>query len=153
MAVMAGPLVAVLFALLLTGCASGSDDPMPTACLGDAQAFVRALAAAPGNVRLDGDTRLSTCVTRARSDGDLQALGVSLTAAADTLRARVASAPAAAAALGYLTGAVRLGVASNQGLASQLGRRVDRATALAPDAPPAARAALARGLRAGRSSG
>ncbi|MDQ1686874.1 MAG: hypothetical protein QOC82_3611, partial [Frankiaceae bacterium] len=73
--------------------------------------------------------------------------------AADALRARLAAEPAAAAGLGYLTAAVRNGVADNQGLATQLGRRVEGTTALPDDAPAAARAARARGLRAGASSG
>jgi hypothetical protein len=114
---------------------------------------VRALAQAPGAVRLSDGTRLSTCVRRARADADLQALGMSLITVADTLRARVASAPAAAAGLGYLAGAVRAGVAANQGLAAELGRRIERATALDDDASQPARAAHALGLRAGASGG
>lgn len=153
MALMAGPLVAALLVLLLAGCASQGDDPMPAACFGLPATFVTALERAPAAVRLPGGTRLSTCVRRARTDSDLQALGVSLTAAADTLRARVAVNPAAAAGLGYLVAAVRAGVAGNQGLAGQLGRRVEGATGLPDGAPAAARAALAQGLRAGRSGG
>jgi hypothetical protein len=153
MACMAGPLVAVMLALVLAGCATVGDDPVPAACLGAPGTFVRALQRAPGAVRLAGGTRLSTCVSRARSDGDLQALGLSLTAAADTLRARVAADPAAAAGLGYLDAAVRAGVASNRGLATQLGRRIQHAATLDPAAPPAAQGARVRGLRAGESTG
>jgi hypothetical protein len=150
---MAGLLVAALLALLLAGCGSHGDDPMPAACFDVPETFVAALARAPATVRLPGGTRLSTCVRRARSDSDLQALGLSLTAAADTLRARVGVDPAAAAGLGYLAAAVRLGVAGNQGLAGQLGRRIEGATGLPDGAPAAARAALAQGLRAGGTDG
>jgi hypothetical protein len=153
MAVMASRIVAVMLALLLPGCATVRDDPVPTGCDGDPATIVRALAQAPGAVTLPDGTRLSTCVRRARADGDLQALGLSLISVADTLRARAAADPGAAAALGYLAGAVRAGVAVNQGLATELGRRVERATALADGAPQAARAARARGLRAGEHSG
>jgi hypothetical protein len=153
MAVMAGPIVAVMLALLLAGCATVRDDPVPTGCVGDPATIVRALERAPGAVTLPDETRLSTCVRRARSDGDLQALGMSLIRVADTLRARAAADPGAAAGLGYLAGAVRAGVAVNQGLATELGRRIERATALADDAPQAARTARARGLLAGESSG
>jgi hypothetical protein len=153
MADMAGLLVAALLALLLAGCATQDDEPMPVACLGAPETFVSALEAAPAAVRLAGDTRLSTCVSRARHDGDLQALGRALVAAADTLRLRVATDPAAAAGLGYLTAAVQAGVATNQGLATQLGRKVVGATALPPGVSAAARAALAGGLRAGASTG
>jgi hypothetical protein len=48
---------------------------------------------------------------------------------------------------------VRAGVAVNPGLAAELGRRVERATALADDAPQAVQAARAKGLLAGESSG
>jgi hypothetical protein len=153
MAAMGGRLVAAILALLFAGCATVQDDPVPAGCLGAPATIVQALAQAPGAVRLADGTRLSTCVRRARADGDLQALGMSLITVADTLHARVASAPAAAAGLGYLAGAVRAGVAANQGLAAELGRRIERATALGDDAPQPARAAHARGLLAGASSG
>jgi hypothetical protein len=153
MAAMAGPIVAAVLALLLAGCATARREPVPPGCLGQPAAIVRALARAPGAVRLAGGTRLSTCVRRARADGDLQTLGVSLVTVADMLRARVAADPAAAAGLGYLAGAVRAGVAANQGLAGELGRRIERATALDDDASQPARAAHARGMRAGASGG
>lgn len=145
--------VAAILAPLLAGCATATDDPQPAACHGAPASFVLALERAPGAVRLDGGTRLSTCVSRARTDSDLQSLGASLVAAADELHARVATDPTAAAGLGYLAAAVRTGVAANQGLASTLGRRVEHATSLEDTAPAAARAARARGLLAGKSSG
>jgi hypothetical protein len=153
MPAMVGPIVAVVLALLLAGCAGAQDDPVPTGCLDRPATIVRALAQAPGAVTLPDGTRLSTCLRRARADGDLQELGVSLISVADMLRARVASDPGAAVGLGYLAGAVRAGVAANQGLAAELGRRIERATALADDAPQAAQAARAQGLAAGESSG
>jgi len=153
MPAMAGPLVAAILVLLLAGCARAQDDPVPAACLDEPATIVRALERAPGAVKLADGTRLSRCVSRARADGDLQALGLSLTTVADTLRARVRVDPGAAAGLGYLAGAVRAGAAANEGLAAELARRIERATALAADAPPAARAAMARGLRAGEGGG
>ena len=155
MLAMVGPLVAAILALLLAGCATVQDDPVPAPCLDEPETIVRALERAPGAVKLADGTRLSTCVSRARTDGDLQALGVSLTTVADALRARVAFDPGAAAGLGYLAGAVRAGAAAN-GLAAELARRIERATALPRDAPQAARAARAaraHGLRAGAAGG
>jgi hypothetical protein len=146
-------LVAALLAPLLAGCATVKDEPQPLACHGAPASFVRALERAPAAVRLADGTRLSTCVSHARTDGDLQALGASLVAAADALHDRVAADPTAAVGLGYLAAAVRTGVAANQGLASTLGRRVEHATSLADDASAAAQAARARGLLAGESSG
>jgi hypothetical protein len=153
MAAMAGPIVAAILALLLAGCATVQEDPVPPGCLGRPATIVQALAQAPAAVRLPDGTRLSTCVRRARADADLQALGVAFIAAADMVRARVAHDPAAAAGLGYLAGAVHAGAAANQGLAAELGRRIERVTALDDDAPQAARAAHARGLRAGAGGG
>jgi hypothetical protein len=150
---MAGPIVMALLALLLAGCATVREDPVPSGCLDAPATIVRALEQAPNAVTLADGTRLSTCVSRARGDGDLQALGLSLTTVADTLRARVAGDPGAAAGLGYLAGAVRAGVAGNPGLAVQLGRRIEQATALADDAPQAALAARAGGLRSGETHG
>jgi hypothetical protein len=154
MARMAGLLAAAILALLLAGCADTADDPLPAACLDVPAKFVAALERAPGAVRLADGTRLSTCVSRAHDGSELQSLGLALTGAADTLRARLATDPApAATALGYLVGAVRTGVSANEGLASELARRVERAATLADDAPAAAVAAHASGLRAGASSG
>ncbi len=150
---MAGLLGAAILALLLTGCAEAERDPVPAACLGAPASFVRALARAPAAVRLTDGTRLSTCVRLARSDSDLQALGLALTAAADVLRARVAANPGAAAGLGYLVGAVGAGVERNQQLATELGRKVERAAGLDEAAPAPARAALDHGRLAGASSG
>jgi hypothetical protein len=152
MARMAGLLAAAIVVLLLTGCGR-QDAPEPDACRDTAEAFVHALARAPGPVRLADGTRLSTCVGRARDDADLQSLGVALKGAADALRARAASDLAAATSLGYLAGAVRAGVARNAGLTSELGRSVERTARLDDGAPQAALAAHASGLRAGTDSG
>jgi hypothetical protein len=152
MARMPRRLAAAIVVLLVGGCASGRD-PEPAACRNTAATFVRALERAPASVRLADGTRLSTCVSRARSDADQQTLGNSQTAAADALRARTTGDPGAAVALGYLIGAVRAGVAANAGLASELGRKIERAASLDIGAPQAAAAAHASGLRAGADSG
>jgi hypothetical protein len=149
---MAGLLAAAILVLLLAGCGQ-RDEPEPDACRETADAFVRALASAPAPVRLADGTRLSTCVERVRNDADLQSLGVALKGAADALRERAASDVAAATSLGYLSGAVRAGVARNEGLTSELGRSVERAATLGDGAPQAAVAAYASGLHAGTDSG
>ena len=150
---MAGLLVAAMLALLLAGCTTANDEPLPAACLAGPARLVLALQQAPAAVRLADGTRLSTCVRRVRSAGDLQELSVSLTTAADTLRGQVASDPDAAVMLGYLAGAVKVGADANQSLASELRRRIERVTTLAAGAPQPARAAHDRGLRAGGRSG
>ncbi|HEX8159733.1 MAG TPA: hypothetical protein VF526_20315 [Solirubrobacteraceae bacterium] len=151
---MAGPLrvrVAIL-ALSVAGCSSESE-PVPRACASDPAAIVEALASAPATVTLQDGTRISTCVSRASSPEELQALAVSLTRVADDLGARVEQDFGAATALGYLAGAVQRGAASSQdGVAAQLSARIERAAGRLGGVPAAA-VAMQRGLQAGRRSG
>jgi hypothetical protein len=150
---MLGRLVVAIVALLLAGCAS-EEEPVPGACLDRPEAILRALAAAPGAVALADGTRLSSCVSRARTDSELQTLGLAFMRVADTLRAQAASNPDAALRLGYLAGAVTTGAASSSGsVAAQLARRVQQVAALERGAGAGAVAALRRGLRAGASGG
>jgi len=142
---------ALLVAFLLAGCAS-EDSDVPAACLDDPATIERALERAPASVTLADGTRLSTCVSRARDDAELQTLGTSLMRVADDLRPRAATDPAAALRLGYLRGASRRGVAKNPGLAANIGRRLEQTTLLRGGSA-ATRAALARGVRAGGDNG
>ena len=145
--------LAVLFAAPLAGCTK-EPDPVPTACFAAPGTLVAALRQAPAAVALQDGTRLSRCVSTARTDGDLQSLGISLGRAADSLRARAGTDPAAAVQLGYLGGAVRAGArGASSGIADQLARRVGQLAMLAPGASAAATAALQRGERAGERSG
>jgi hypothetical protein len=139
--------------LVLAGCGSQAPKPVPAACFGAPAPIVAALRRAPGPVTLTGATRLSDCVRLARSDSDLQGLGLSLTAVADQLRARASSDPAAALQLGYLAGAVHRGAATTPGLSAQLARRIEEEAAPDPGTTAAVRAALARGGRLGRAGG
>jgi hypothetical protein len=144
---------AAVAALLLAGCTK-EDDPVPVSCLGEPAALVAALRQAPGPVALADGTRLSRCISTARTNGDLQSLGIAFGRTADALRAQAATDPRAALQLGYLAGAVRAGArGATSGIADQLARRIGQLATLAPGASPAAAAALARGARAGESSG
>ncbi|HEX4363238.1 MAG TPA: hypothetical protein VHZ75_01730 [Solirubrobacteraceae bacterium] len=139
--------------LALAGCSNGPD-PVPAACSDSSATLQAALRRAPGAVRLADGTPLSRCISRARSDSDLQSLGLSLTRVADTLRAQAATDPSAALRLGYFAGAVHAGAAASaSGIATQLARHLEHVAMLDPGAPPAAGAALRRGLRAGERSG
>lgn len=104
------PLAGLLLAacgVVLTACGSSTPAPLPVDCSVSSTAIVRALGAAPGNVRLAGGTRLSDCVKRADDDADIETIGLALTPAADVLAARATR--AAAGQLGYLLGAVHRG--------------------------------------------
>ena len=142
----------VFAALALGGCSQEEPAAVPPACLEGAETVERALAAAPGEVTLDG-TPLSDCVALARTDSDLQNVGAILTRAAEGLEDRALEDERAALELGYLVGATRKGAGDNVGVQEELARRVERSTAIASDAPPAIADALAAGLRAGASGG
>jgi hypothetical protein len=146
--------LAMLPLLLLASCTSEAD-PVPAACFGEQAAMLAALERAPGAVALVDGTRLSQCVSAARTDADLQSLGLTLVRVADTLRARASAQPAAALRLGYLAGAVKAGAAAGaSGISMQLARRVEQVATLEQDAGAgAATAALQRGRRAGERSG
>jgi len=145
--------LAVLVLLLLGGCTK-EPDPVPVACVGEPATLLAALAHAPRAVVLEDGTRLSRCVSAARTDGDLQSLGIAFGRVADALREQAASDPDAALRLGYLAGAVQTGAASgHSGIALQLARHVEQLATLAQDAGAASTAALRRGQRAGASSG
>jgi hypothetical protein len=150
---MPGRLLVAMLAIALAGCSS-QEERVSAACTGDAQAIVTALQAAPGAVALADGTPLSRCISHARTEGDLQSLGIVLMRAADLLRLQAAEDPAAALRLGYLAGAVETGAASaTSGIALQLARRVDQLAVLPAGAAPAATAALARGRLAGERDG
>jgi len=141
-------------ALALLASCTNEPDPVPAACFGGPAAMLSALQRAPGAVVLEDGTRLSRCVSAARTDADLQSLGLVFVRIADTLRAQAARDPAAALRLGYLAGAVKAGAASGaSGITTQLGRRVEQVATLEQDSGAAAAAALRRGRRAGERSG
>ncbi len=144
---------AVAAVLGVAGCTQ-EPDSVPVSCLGEPAGLLTALRQAPEAVTLQDGTRLSRCVSTARTDGDLQSLGISFGRTADALRARADTDPAAALQLGYLAGAVRAGARrATSGVAVQFARRMGQLATLGPGAGAAATSALARGARAGESSG
>jgi hypothetical protein len=111
--------------VLAIGC--GNDEHrVPVACLDGNLA--EALAQAPGDVRLDGDTKLSDCFTRNADPAEIQQVGAVFIAAAEKLSARARAEPHSAAALqlGYLIGAVRHGAGHTQGIHYETERRVEQ---------------------------
>ncbi|MBS1869931.1 MAG: hypothetical protein JSS99_09730 [Actinobacteria bacterium] len=142
--------VACLLALLaLCGC--GSRRPPAQACIQAQPADVlQALRSAPGHVTLGDGTPLSQCVRRTVDDVRLQALGATLTQAADRLARRMHASDAAALQLGFLIGATARGSAQAAGLQGELANRI--AGAAPPDGGPR-RALLLRGRAAGRGHG
>ncbi|HVF79228.1 MAG TPA: hypothetical protein VNA28_13100 [Solirubrobacteraceae bacterium] len=141
----------VLGVLLFAGC-SQERAAVPDACFGTPASLMSALRGAPP-IELDDGTRVSECVSSARSEGELQALGLLYVRVADLLGTQAPSDPEAAFALGYLAGAVARGSAASSGsIAAQLARRVDQVATL-DHGPAAATAALTRGRVRGTRDG
>ena len=142
------------FAVLTLGVAGcRTEEPkLPASCRDEPARVAVALRAAPGPVRLGDGTRLSTCLERARSDAELQDVGLSLTSVADNLAARIGGSDDAALQLGYLIAAARRGAARTNGVGVELERRLEQTVGL-DGPPPARRVAFERGGAAGRRTG
>jgi hypothetical protein len=149
---------AFLIALaLVAGCGS-SDDSTPVACLEGAEAYERALSAAPDEVLLEGETLISECLTRNQSSGDLTRVGEALIETATALNAEARAEPGGEAnlQLGYLLGAVQRGAEEGEGIHSDLVRRLAVAARYAPGRQPLSQRFLAgyrEGFDAGRAGG
>lgn len=125
---------------------------MPASCTDGPQTVRRALASAPGPVTLDGGAPLSACIRGARSDADLQTVGVVFSRAAEDLEMRAPEDPRTALELGYLVGATRRGAQTGSGIQDEIVRRLERSAAL-DGAPAPVVDALNEGLAAGQARG
>jgi hypothetical protein len=150
----AAMLAALIAVSSLAGCSSSEDEDAPAACLGDAGAYLAALQAAPGEVRLEGETPISDCLTPDQEGGQLAAIGQQMIAAATTLNATAQEDPGGPASLqlGYLLGAVEKG---SEGIHADLGRRLDTAARYSPDGllPASFERTFGPGYAAGLESG
>lgn len=142
--------VCVLALLAFGGC--GGRTPPAQACM-EAQSadILQALTHAPRGVALADGTPLSQCVRRTIDDGRLQALGATLTTAADELAQQAGSSDRAAFQLGFLIGAVDRGASQAAGLQEELANRIAGTAAGLDDGSP--RTALLRGRAAGQRAG
>jgi len=152
--------IALLAAACLTGAVlgcGGQDDSTPVACLEGAAAYERALEAAPGEVRLEGETPISDCLAPNQTAGDLARVGEAMIEAATDLNAEArAQGAAAAVQLGYLLGAAERGSEESEGIHSDLVRRLTVAARYAPDRQPLSGDFLdsyEEGVEAGREAG
>ena len=145
--------LALLAAASLAACGTAGD-PLDEACMSGPGAIEHALTRAPAAVTLPSGTRLSQCISNARSDADLQTAGAVLTRAADHLAAQARSGDAAAALrLGYLVGAARRGAKRTAGIHAALQRHSERSAAVLDGMGARIAAALADGQRAGEATG
>ena len=140
--------VAAVFA---SGCGGGQDPP-PTACSDGARTVLGALRRAPGDVSLEGGTLISTCVRRSLDTGQIQTLGFTYLAAANSELRLMPHSDAAALQLGFLVGAVRRGANKTNGVQLELVRRLDQVAGVGGPPGPR-RAAYRRGMAAGEDHG
>ncbi|HEU4737002.1 MAG TPA: hypothetical protein VFS48_08270 [Solirubrobacterales bacterium] len=129
--------IALLALAVLAGC-GGQDDTTPVACLEGSDTYLRALRAAPGTVKLDGETPISDCLAENQKAGDLAAVGTAMLAAATRLNAEARTEPGGEAnlRLGYLLGAAQRGAADTNGIHADLIRRLAAAARYSPDNRP-----------------
>jgi hypothetical protein len=152
--------IAIVFAgaaLLVAGC-GGREGSTPVGCLEGREAYLSALEAAPGEVRLDGETPISECLAENQDPGDLATAGAAMVEAATTLNAEAREGPGGAAnlQLGYLIGAAERGAEETAGIHADLLRRLAVAARFAPGKQPLPQTFLrtyAEGYDAGRADG
>jgi hypothetical protein len=150
---------ALLFALvasLAVGCGSSTDSSTPTACLAPAGSYLRALRAAPSEVRLNGGTAISDCF--GASAGELANVGQTVIQVATQLNAQARRDPGGqdTVMLGYLSGAVHEGASHASGVDADLVRRLDAAARYEPGGGTLGAAferAFGKGYAAGEQSG
>lgn len=143
---------------LTAGCGGGRDDSTPVACLEGTRVYLDALAAAPGEVRLEGETPISDCLAENQGGGDLATVGEAIIEAATKLNAEARADPGGDAnlQLGYLVGAAERGAEETEGIHADLLRRLVVGARYAPGKEPLSPAfldAYARGFDTGRAEG
>jgi hypothetical protein len=150
--------LACLASFLGAGCGSQNDDSTPVACLEGTSAYLTALRAAPGAVRVGGETPISDCLAENQQGGDLATVGEALVETATKLNAEARSEPGGDAnlQLGYLLGAAEAGAEKTQGIHTDLIRRLVVAARFAPGTdplPPPFLSTYRRGFDAGQANG
>lgn len=150
-------LASAMAVLAIAGCGASSDRT-PTACLGEANAYLDALQAAPGEVKLGGEVPIGDCLPKSQMSGDLATVGAAMVRAATTLNSEARANPGGAAnlQLGYLVGAVRARADRTDGVHDELLRRLIAASRYSPGGrplPPRFLRTFRLGRRAGRTSG
>ena len=147
--------VAALVALAAAGCGTKQNDLAPSACLVSNRGYLRALEAAPGEVRLAGSTQISDCLVPEQDAGQLANIGHEMVIAATKLngRARLDPSGPATVQLGYLIGAVSKGA---DPIHTDLIRRLNAAARFSQGGgtmPASFERAFGRGYAAGHASG
>lgn len=147
-----------LACLIAAGCGSRQDEATPVACLEGPATYEKALAAAPGEVRLGGETPISDCLAENQEAGDLAQVGEAMVTVATKLSSEARAEPGGQAnlELGYLLGAAQRGAEASEGIHSDLVRRLTVAARYAPGKqplPPRFLSTYREGFDAGHAGG
>lgn len=134
------------------------DDSTPVACLEGSETYLQGLKAAPGEVRLDGETPISDCLVENQKGGELATVGTAMVNAATQLNAEARAEPGGEAnlQLGYLLGAAEHGAEETEGIHVELIRRLSAAARYSPDnrpLPPTFLSTYKEGFDAGLAKG
>jgi hypothetical protein len=147
-----------LVCLIAVDCGSRQNEATPVACLEGPAVYERALAAAPGEVLLGGETPISDCLAENQQAGDLAEVGEAMVTVATKLNSEARAEPGGQAnlELGYLLGAAQRGAEDSEGIHSDLVRRLTVAARYAPGGqplPPRFLSTYRDGFDAGHSGG
>jgi hypothetical protein len=136
---------------VLAACGEEKAD-LADACTDPPAKVLTALASAPHSVALQGGTKVSDCVAKAKDAAQLQNVGSILSTAGATLVRRARTDADAAVQLGYLVGAVEKGATGTGGFQDEL---VFRMRSFLDDGAVRGKkeATTAAGRRAGRAGG
>ncbi len=151
--------LACLAALPAVLAACGKGEPTtPIACFEGAGAYAKALAAAPGEVRVGGETLISECFAERQDSGELAQVGEALVETATRLDSEARAEPGGKAnlELGYLLGAATAGAEATEGIHQNLLRRLEVTTQYTPGEttlPPRFTQTYREGFDAGKEQG
>lgn len=139
----------------VAGCGSDDSPDTPVACLASAGGYLRALEAAPGDVRLGGTTPISDCLVEEQGPGAQAQVGEAMVAAATELNSEARRNPDGPATerLGYLVGAVQEAASATGGIHEDLVLRLEEAARYAGPGADVLGAAFQRAFGAGYAAG
>jgi hypothetical protein len=145
---------ALAAAVGLWACGSSEPPDTPSACLAPASAYLSALEAAPGDVRLGGTTSIGDCLVEEQDAGPLAEVGKSMVTAATELNRQVLRGAPRQTAVepGYLVGVAEEGASKTGGIHQDLVLRLQSAAHYSgphgDSLPPGFAAAFAEGQAA-----
>ncbi len=129
--------LSALAGLLVVAAGCGASEEItatPAACLEGPDPYLKALAAAPEEVLLAGETPISGCLPDEQEAGQIATVGEAMVAAATELNRRARRAPQGEVTvqLGYLVGAVEATAEGTGGIHEDLFLRVESAARFIP---------------------